>query len=176
MRLRTKFILVIAILHLVTLVLSFYIFKNKILFLTAELLILVSVVFSWQLYKQLIKPLQTVVEGIEAIKDKDFNVKFLRTGTWEMDKLIDVYNEMMDHLRNERTMQEQQHFFLQKLIQTSPTGIIILDFDEKIQQVNPKACLLLDAAEKELLEKPIALIDTPLIRMISELRDRKSVV
>ena len=56
---------------------------------------------------------------------------------------------MMDHLKTERTRQEQQHFFLEKLIQTSPTGILILDFDEKVQQVNPKACTLLGVNEKE---------------------------
>jgi two-component system, NtrC family, nitrogen regulation sensor histidine kinase NtrY len=175
MRLRTKFILVITILHLVALVLSFYVFQNnKVLFIASELLILVSVGISWQLYKQMLKPLQTVVNGIEAIKDKDFNVKFLRTGTYEMDRLIDVYNEMMDHLKTERTRQEQQHFFLEKLIQTSPTGIVILDFDAKVQQVNPKACALLGVTEKELLKQPVEGIDKPLMREISELKSGES--
>jgi hypothetical protein len=32
------------------------------------------------------------VNGAEAIKNKDFNVKFLHTGSYEMDQLIDVYN------------------------------------------------------------------------------------
>jgi len=171
MRLRTKFILVIILLHLVALVLSFYTFENnKILFIVSELFILVSVVISWQLYMQMLKPLQTLVAGIEAIKDKDFNVKFLPTGTYEMDRLIDVYNQMMDHLKTERTRQEQQHFFLEKLIQTSPTGILILDFDAKIQQVNPKACTILGIPEKELLKKQIELIDIPLMREISQLK------
>ena len=120
MRLRTKFILVITILHLVALVLSFYIFEQKIFFIVSELLILTSAIISWQLYQQMLKPLQTVIDGIDAIKDKDFNVKFLPTGTYEMDRLVNVYNEMMDHLKTERIRQEQQHFFLEKLIQTSP--------------------------------------------------------
>ena len=175
MKLRTKFILVIIILHLVTLVLSFYIFQNNIvLFIASELLILVSVIFSLQLYNQMLKPLQTVVNGIEAIKDKDFNVKFLRTGTYEMDRLIDVYNEMMDHLKTERTRQEQQHFFLEKLIYTSPTGILILDFDAKVQQVNPKACMILGVPEKELLKQPVVSIDKPLMQEIAQLQSGES--
>ncbi|HVG41532.1 MAG TPA: ATP-binding protein, partial [Chitinophagaceae bacterium] len=171
MRLRTKFILVITILHLVALALSFYIFQSNLnLFIVSELGILVSIFISWQLYKQMLKPLQTIVAGIEAIKDKDFNVKFLRTGTYEMDQLIDVYNEMMDHLKTERIRQEQQHFFLEKLIHTSPTGIIILDFDAKVQQVNPKACTILGVIERELLGQPIAEIDKPLLNEISKLK------
>lgn len=175
MRLRTKYILLISILHLVALVLSFYIFKNnKILFLVSELLILISVAISLQLYKQMLKPLQTMVDGAEAIKDREFNMKFLRTGTPEMDRLVDVYNQMMDHLKMERTRQEQQHFFLEKLIHTSPTGILILDFDDNIQQVNPKACELLGITEKELLKQPVEEIDKPLMREITGLRSGQS--
>ncbi|MGB8192535.1 MAG: ATP-binding protein, partial [Chitinophagaceae bacterium] len=73
-------------------------------------------------------------------------------------------------LKTERTRQEQQHFFLEKLIQTSPTGILILDFDAKVQQVNPKACALLGVTEQEILKQSIEEIDKPLLREISELK------
>ena len=52
-----------------------------------------------------------LMQGTEAIKDRDFNVKFVETGKYEVDQLIKVYNEMIDGLRTERTKQEQQHFF-----------------------------------------------------------------
>ena len=117
----------------------------------------------------MIRPLQTMMNGVEAIKDKDFNVKFLKTGNYEMDQLIGVYNQMMDHLREEKTMQEEQHFFLEKLIQTSPTGIIILDFDEKVQQVNPKACDLLGINEKEVAGKPVDELQIPIMQEIKNL-------
>lgn len=175
MTLRIKFILFVVILHLVTLVLSYFIFRdNKILFIASEVLVLVSMVLSWQLYRGIIRPLQTLMNGVEAIKDKDFNVKFLKTGQYEMDLLINVYNEMMDHLREERTRQEQQHFFLEKLIQTSPTGILITDFDGRIRQVNPKACGLLGVEEKELLGLPLEEVNLPVIREIAQLQAGKA--
>ena len=170
MKLRTKFLLVIIILHVVALVLSFYIFDtNRILFFISEAAILVSIAICWQLYQQMLRPLQTVVDGNEAIKDKDFNVKFLRTGTYEMDRLVDVYNEMMEHLKTERTRQEQQHFFLEKLIHTSPTGIVILDFDERVQQVNPKAAALFGVPPGEIIGRSINEIDKPLMQEIRAL-------
>lgn len=130
----------VVIIHLLALVLTYYIFReNKIFFIAAEVLVIFSVVISINLYHQLLRPLKTLMQGLDAIKDRDFNVKFLSTGKHEMDELINVYNQMMDELRTERTRQEQQHFFLEKLIQTSPTGIVIMDFDGKIQQINPKA-------------------------------------
>jgi nitrogen fixation/metabolism regulation signal transduction histidine kinase len=77
---------------------------------------------------------------------------------------------MIDHLREERTRQEQQHFFLDKLIQTSPTGIIILDFDEKVQQVNPKACELLNIDEKQVTGKAIEEIAIPVMQEIRHVK------
>lgn len=170
MKLRTKYILFVAILHLVALILSFFIFnENKIFFIASEVLILVSIFFSWQLYNQLILPLKTLMQGTDAIRDRDFNTKFLPTGKYEMDKLIDVYNKMMDELRQERLQQEQQHFFLEKLIHTSPTGIIILDYDQNIHQLNPRARQILGIEEKSILGKPVHEIPNPLLEEISKL-------
>jgi two-component system, NtrC family, nitrogen regulation sensor histidine kinase NtrY len=170
MKLRSKYLLVVIMLHLVALVLSYFIFKeDKILFIASEVLILISAVISWQLYYELIEPLKTLMRGVEAIKDRDFNVKFLHTGKYEMDQLIDVYNQMIDQLRHERIRQEEQHFFLEKLIHTSPTGIIVLDFDGKIQQVNPKAKELLLGERKDADAKSLDNLGSPLMQEIKSL-------
>jgi len=91
------------------------------------------------LYRQFIQPINTISSGIESLEDKDFSMKFVKVGHVEMDQLIEVYNRMIDQLREERVKQREQHFFLQHLIESSPSGIIILDFDEIITQINPAA-------------------------------------
>jgi nitrogen fixation/metabolism regulation signal transduction histidine kinase len=170
MRLRTKYLLFIIFLHAVTLVLTFVIFKeNKLLFIFSEILILASIWLAWGLYKELIQPLKTLMTGVEAIKDRDFNVKFRPTGKWEMDQLIGVYNNMIDQLRVERTRQEQQHFFLEKLIATAPTGIIILDYDNHIEGLNPKAEAILQLEEKALKGKLVTDFKNPLLQQIATL-------
>ncbi len=147
MKLRTKYIIFIVALHLVCLVMSYFIFEShKLLFILAEAVILVSIVISLNLYKQLINPLVYLKQGVNAIKDQDFTVKFLATGQKEVDELVDVYNRMIDELRTERTKQQEQHFFLEKLIQTSPTGIVILDYDGEVKQINPKAKEIISAS------------------------------
>jgi two-component system nitrogen regulation sensor histidine kinase NtrY len=167
MRLRTKYILFVAVLHIVALVLSYFVFfENKILFIVSEVFIIISVLISWQLYNQLIQPLKLLMQGTDAIKDRDFNIKFLATGKFEMDQLINVYNEMIDELRLERTKQEQQHLFLEKLIHTSPTGILILDYDGKIKQANPKGLQLLEVHEKDLVGKTLDESTHPVILKI----------
>ncbi|HTI58108.1 sensor histidine kinase [Mucilaginibacter sp.] len=167
MKLRTKYILFVVILHLIVLVLSYYILeKDLVFFIISEVFVIISLIIAWNLYRQLIQPLKSLMQGIEAIRDRDFNVKFVPTGKREVDQLIGVYNEMIDHLRTERTIQEQQHFFLEKLIYTSPTGIIILDYDNNIHQINPKACTILNVNEKELLKLSVEYLPDEFLKHI----------
>ena len=157
------------------LVLSFLIFKdNKIFFIASEVLILFSVYISWRLYNELIQPLNMLMQGTDAIKDRDFNVKFVKTGKYEMDELINVYNYMIDELRKERTKQEEQHFFLEKLIKTSPTGIIILDFEDHVQQINPKTLELLNLDEMDVKGKSLHEINHPVAQQIIRLKSGES--
>ena len=160
---------------MVTLVLSFYIFQsNKLYFIISEIFILISAAIAGSFYKELIEPLKRLMEGIQAIKDRDFNVKFLKTGKQEMDQLIDVFNTMIDELRKERTQQEQQHFFLEKLIATSPSGIIIMDYDGNIQVVNHKALTILKLPENELIGRTLRSIHHPIIHQIKMLGSGES--
>ena len=140
MTLRIKFILFAVVVHATLLLLTYHFLKtNTWLFLASEVLILVSGVLSFQIYRSFVRPLQLIAAGIESIRDKDFSVKFLPTGQPEVDELIGVYNLMMEQLRRERISQNEKHYFLERLIQASPSGIIILDYDGFIQQVNPAA-------------------------------------
>lgn len=176
MKLRTKYVLFVGVLHGVALVLSYFVFAdNKVLFIVAEAVILVSILVSWKLYTELIRPLKLLTQGTESIKDSDFTLKFRETGKYEMDQLIGVYNHMIDELRKERTRQEQQHFFLEKLVFTSPTGILILDYDENIQQVNPRALQLLGLEEKVLLGTPLGESTHPILQEISVLPTGKAI-
>ncbi len=161
--------------HLVCLVMSYLIFeKERAFFILAEAVIIVSIVISLSLYKQLINPLIYLKQGVNAIKDKDFNVKFLATGQKEIDELVNVYNKMIDELRNERTKQQEQHFFLEKLIQTSPTGIMVLGYDGEIKQINPKAKEILSAHPDFLTEQIQEMkVGTPKMVRIGGLRTYK---
>jgi two-component system nitrogen regulation sensor histidine kinase NtrY len=170
MTLRAQYIFLIILLHLTTLVLSFLIFEdNKLFFIISEAVILLSLYFSIRLYRALVQPLQLILSGIEAIKNKDFNVKFLATGKKEMDQLIDVYNRMIDELRAERRVQEEQHYFLDKLIQSSPTGILILDFEGRVERINPKGLDLLGLREEQVKGQGIKLMDHPIAREAAEM-------
>jgi nitrogen fixation/metabolism regulation signal transduction histidine kinase len=175
MKLSAKFILFIVVIHAVTITLSFFIFKeNKLLFLVAEFFILLSLAISWSLYNELIRPLQLLLRGADAIKDRDFNVRFVKTGKFEMDQLIEVYNHMIDQLRLERTTQQEQHYFLEKLIQTSPTGIILFDYDGFIAAMNPRALEWTALQREKAKRRPLSDFTHPVFQVIGELKTGES--
>ncbi|MCO6478916.1 MAG: PAS domain-containing protein [Phaeodactylibacter sp.] len=176
MKIRTKFILFLLPIHLGALALSYFLFRGQwVAFIAAEMAVIASFLLCLSAFYSLSQPVELLLTGIDAIKDRDFNVKFVPTGKRETDRLIHVYNEMIDRLREERTLQEQQHFFLDKLIHTSPTGIIILDYDGCITELNPKARELLQLPpEAGVLGKPLEDIGHPVARVAAALPSGES--
>ncbi|MFD2515331.1 sensor histidine kinase [Pontibacter locisalis] len=157
MTLRTKFILFAAFIHGLLIISAWFLLQqNKYLFLGMELLILCSVFVTAQLYQSFFKPLSLIRAGIESIKDKDFSTKFMAVGQKDLDELVNVYNRMIDQLRHERVAQAEKHFLLDKLIQASPAGIILLGFDNQVESINPAAERFLGLEANELLGKHIS--------------------
>lgn len=140
MSLKFKYTLFIVVLHACLLTLIYFQLKDKLwYFLGSEALVLVSLFISYLLYKSFIRPTDLVSSGADAIADKDFSVKYLKTGSSEVDKLVNVYNQMIDSLRAERVKISEQSYFIQKLIEVTPIGIVIMDYDGLISNINPSA-------------------------------------
>jgi nitrogen fixation/metabolism regulation signal transduction histidine kinase len=151
-KLRTQFIGFVVFVLAILLGLALWVLpQNKWLFIGLEVLLAVALLWSIHLYRAFLRPLNLIAAGVETIKDKDFQTKFLTTGQPEMDQLIDVYNRMIDELRDERTKQREQHYFLERLIHATPTGVLILDLEDKISLLNPAAATLLRASADEIL-------------------------
>ncbi|REA56787.1 histidine kinase [Dyadobacter luteus] len=145
---RTQYIVYILLLHLVLIFLVYKIlFHDKILFIGSELFLFSSILLSVRIYQNFNRPHEFVKSGIEAIREKDFTIKFVNTGNGEVDSLIEVYNLMIDQLREERVRLQEKHFLLERLIAASPIAIVILDFDGKIESVNTEGKVLLHMGE-----------------------------
>ncbi|MBG8555433.1 sensor histidine kinase [Hymenobacter guriensis] len=144
MTLRLKFLLFAFLIHGLLLGLTWQVLRqHTVWFIGAEVLLVVSVILTVQLYRDFVRPFQLIAAGTEAIRAKDFSTKFVPVQQREMDQLIDVYNHMIDALRQERITQHEKSFLLEHLIQASPAGILLLDFEGRIESVNPAAARLL---------------------------------
>lgn len=163
-----------ALIHLVIGFMAFRSLQNqKLLFIGAELLLLVSLAMAYQIYKALIRPFRFLESGIHAINDQDFSIRFRKTRSRPMNQLITVYNTMLDNIQRERIQVKEQHFFLEKLIQASPAGMVLLDYDDKIASINPQAQLMLGLVEDP-SNQPLKCISHPVLSAIADWPTGKS--
>ena len=171
MKLKIKYVLFVTFIHIILILLSLRMFKENIYyFIAAEVFIICTIFISIILYRQFIQPVQTLSSGLESLKDKDFTMKLVTTGHYEMDQLIGVYNKMIDQLRKERLKQQEQHFFLENLVQASPAGIVILDFDGIITNINPAAELFLESTSDKIIGKTFKKINSRLAKALNKLQ------
>jgi two-component system nitrogen regulation sensor histidine kinase NtrY len=171
MKLKTKVLLSAILIHAIFIYLLTVLFlTNRNLFLVAEALVFVSMVFSYWLYRSIGGTFDAISSGIETLKDKDFSAKLNNIGHPETDDLIFIYNLMIDQLRHERLLQVEKSSFLGKLIEASPSGIIIFDFDGNVTSINPAAGEMIGFSEKEILGKPLNEIDSRLAQELFMLK------
>ncbi|SKB49445.1 sensor histidine kinase [Daejeonella lutea] len=174
MKLRSKFLLYSSLTHLTLIFLLFLLLEvNKYLFILGEILVLCSIGVSIWLYRSISEPFKLISSGIESIKDKDFTTRLIHVGHPEMDELIDVYNQMIDQLREERIKQSEKNYFLSKLIEASPSAIIMLDSENKIASMNPAAATL-PGFEANFIGQKLDKLSGTLASELNNLQDGKS--
>jgi nitrogen fixation/metabolism regulation signal transduction histidine kinase len=77
---------------------------------------------------------------------------------------------MMDQLKDEKLRIQEQNRFLDLLISASPMGVIILDFDGNITNMNTAAMRFLEINEKDdWQKKPMKLVESPLAQEIASI-------
>lgn len=99
------------------------------------------------LYMSVVRPISAVNSGMDLVRAQDFNSRLVKVGQRDADRLVGMFNRIIDRLKEERLHSIEQEHFLQLLIKTSPVGIMILDFDGRISLVNPAMTRYLDAKE-----------------------------
>lgn len=171
MSLRGKFILYLVLVHLAFAAFAVYfLWERRVWLLALEVFFALSFLLSYKLFIALFKPIELVNSGVETLKHRDFTSKFLPIKQPELDRLIEVYNRMLDELREERIRLQEQHFFLEKVLAASPSGILTFDFDERIALANPSAAKMLQTEAASLIGKALTELRTPFAEALSRLQ------
>jgi len=144
MSFRSRIIAWFVVLHVVLAALAvFVLMRYPLVLFAVELCFAISIFISYRLVRSLFVPLDLVRTGADLIAERDFSSRFVPVGEPELDRLISIYNEMVDRLREERLSAEEQQHLLQRILMASPSGIAICGFDGQVHQTNPAADRLL---------------------------------
>src|SRR5262249_24980786 len=142
-RLRTRIILYLVLIHVGFGGIGFAVLRaNKLWLIAVESLFALSVAGGVLLVRAFFVPLERIRTGTELLAVRDFSSRFLEAGEPEMDALVRIYNEMVEQLREERLKLREQHYFLDRLLRASPAGVLTLDYDGRVAQLNPAAARL----------------------------------
>lgn len=146
-------------------------------FLIIEGIGILAIILFIILYYRLIKPYQIISSGMELLKEQDFSTRLRFISSSEANQVIEVFNKMMDQLKDERLQVREKNHFLDLLIQASPQGVIILDFDEKISEVNSAGQRLLNVTDiEEIKGKKLTETNISIGKQLSELNPGQDVV
>ena len=135
---------------------------NLIYFYIGEGLVLFILCYLPFFYRKIVKPLNSIGSGMELLREQDFSSRLSPVGQYEADRIVNVFNRMMEQLKNERLRLREQNNFLDLLIKASPMGVILTTLDEDLSELNPMAQKMLGVRQEDVLGKQMNEIDSPL--------------
>ena len=171
MRLKTLFFLLALLLIVVWgILLMLALESGKTLFYVGEGVTTLSLIVLVYFYRKLVMPLNSIANGIDLLREQDFSSRLSKVGQAEADRIVTMFNGMMDQLKNERLRLREQNHFLDLLISVSPMGVVILDFDGKVSMLNTAALRFLGyTSQTDLIGKNFSALDAPLAEEINRL-------
>ncbi len=137
-----------------------FLHSNPLWLIGVEIFFIISFAVGIRLLKALFEPLDLIRSGSSYILEKDLTTRFRSTGQGDIDDLFNVYNAMVDTLREERTHNEEQEHLLRQVMDESPGGVITLDVGGKIASVNPAALKLLQKSDVSLIGNSLSELDS----------------
>lgn len=113
-------------------------------------LLVVVLFFAWRAVK---RPLDAMQNGMYLLKEQDYGSRLREVGQSDADRVVALFNSLMENMKRERLRLEEQNRFLDMLIEASPSGIAICNFDGSIQSANSAFRAMATPAVMEVLQQ-----------------------
>lgn len=132
----------------------FYLFlpSTEYTFYVTEGLVIVCLLFLIYFYHKTVKPLHTIGNAMDLLNEQDFSSRLVPVGQQDADRIVSLFNRLMDQLKNERLHVREQNHFLDLLIRVSPMGVILFDFNRKITSANTAALHFLGGLQEQAIK------------------------
>ena len=119
------------------------------LFYVTEGFVVLILVYLWYFYRKTIRPYDTLIGGMELVRELDLTTRLAPSGQHETDIIVRTFNDLLGRLRSEHLRLEEQYTFLNLLIDASPMGVIQCDLDGNTTSMNPAAREMLSPSIEE---------------------------
>ena len=119
------------------------------LFYVTEGFVVLILFYLWYFYRKTIRPYDTLIGGMELVRELDLTTRLTPSGQHETDIIVRTFNDLLGRLRSEHLRLEEQYTFLNLLIDASPMGVIQCDLDGNTTSMNPAAREMLSPSIEE---------------------------
>ena len=136
----------------------------------AEGLCIATLLFLFYFYNKVMRPIKSISSGMELLMEQDLTTRLTTVGQKETDKIVRVFNRLLDKLKDEHLRLREQNNFLDLLIDASPMGVIMLDLNGNISSANNAALKFLDIKSIGTIQnKKMEELDSLLAKEISKM-------
>ena len=119
------------------------------LFYVTEGFVVLILFYLWYFYRKTIRPYDTLIGGMELVRELDLTTRLAPSGQHETDIIVRTFNDLLGRLRTEHLRLDEQYTFLNLLIEASPMGVIQCDLDGNTTSMNPAAREMLSPSIEE---------------------------
>ena len=98
--------------------------------------VFMSLISLGALWYSVVQPARVVRNGMDLLRAQEYNNRLSRVGQRDADRIVELFNRLMDRLHREHIRKREQDKLLSLLIDASPMGMAMMDFDGHITMVN----------------------------------------
>jgi nitrogen fixation/metabolism regulation signal transduction histidine kinase len=109
------------------------------LMLSLEALIVLSLILGVLLIRRALEPLSYTRHFHDLLQDQQYAARLQQSGDAELNELVQLFNTMLGALYQERLQIGEQQGFLDRLLEATPSAVIVFDFDGRISLLNASA-------------------------------------
>jgi nitrogen fixation/metabolism regulation signal transduction histidine kinase len=134
---------VIALHLLLFLCVAVLMLDRPLLFVGMEVCLAVSLAGGLWLFGRALEPLAYTQRFHDLLNEQSYGARLQLSGSPELDKLLTTFNGMLQALHAERLRIGEQQGFLERLLEATPSAVVVFDFDGGISLQNASAHSLL---------------------------------
>ncbi|MQA42399.1 sensor histidine kinase [Rugamonas aquatica] len=130
--------------HLLFLGLTVTLFhQSPLLMLGLEAVVLLSFALGARLVRRALEPLSYTRHFHDLLQDQHYAARLQHSGDPQLNELVQLFNTMLGALYQERLQLGEQQGLLDRLLEATPSAVIVFDFDGRISLLNASAQALL---------------------------------
>ena len=140
MSLRRRLYAYLFAVHVLFLGITVLLFRSAPLTMLAlETVVALSLFIGLRLIRRALEPLGYTRHFHDLLQDQHYAARLQQSGDAELNELVQLFNTMLGALYQERLQIGEQQGFLDRLLEATPSAVIVFDFDGRVSLLNASA-------------------------------------